>query len=86
MCVCVCICVYLYVTAATLVECHPRRGEIPRGDKTQLLLLERWREVGTPSDIAIKRSFINYETRLCREVYIHVYTVIGRMLTHSFSR
>ena len=42
--------------------------EIPQGDKTQLLLLERWRETGTPHDYAIKQAFKANEARLGKEV------------------
>ena len=66
MCV---ICVMCVSPAANqVVQDHPRRGDIPHGDKTQLLYLERWKDVGTPNDAAMKKAFKTHEARLCKEV------------------
>ena len=51
--------------------------DIPQGDKTQLLQLERWKEVGTPADVGFKTMFRKNEATLAREVSpCHTFSVI----------
>ena len=50
------------------VKEHPRRMNILQGDKTQLLQLERWKEVGTPADVGFKTMFRKNEATLARGV------------------
>jgi hypothetical protein len=56
--------------AAVAVKEHPRRMDIPQGDKTQLLQLERWKEVGTPTDVGFKTIFRKHEATLARELNV----------------
>ena len=65
-----------------MVKEHPRRAEISDGDKTQLMQLERWGEVGTPTDVAIKTAFKTHEAKLAGEVSCSLGHLPNQSLPH----